>query len=145
MNIDFYILELASKQRATLFACQLIEKAYLAGKKVYVHTGSLEEAEHLDTLLWTYKEDSFLPHQLYDENDAYAPLIQIGYDHPREGKQEVLINLCADVPAFFQQFTEIIEIVFSDPTVQQLARARYKQYRDQGLNINTYKLKANEI
>jgi DNA polymerase-3 subunit chi len=55
------------------------------------------------------------------------------------------MNLSRDIPAFYSQFKHVIEIVFPDPVVQQLARTRYKQYRDQGHEINTIKVKANEI
>lgn len=146
MKVDFYILEEAGSQKALFFACQLLEKAYRDAKPVYVHFSSLAEAERFDTLLWTFKEESFLPHLLYSPNQENEASIQIGFgDAPQNGKQEVLLNLCAEFPLFFQQFKHVIEIVFSDPHVQQLARERFKQYRDQGCEINTYKLKANEL
>lgn len=146
MKVDFYILDIESKQRSHLFACQLLEKAYREEKRVYVKVNSKEEAERFDALLWTYREDSFIPHQLYQAEDPSPPLIQIGFDSAApHSQQDLLINLCSDFSSFFQQFPQVIEIVFSDPTVQQLARERYKQYRDLGSDIQTHKLKANEI
>jgi len=35
--------------------------------------------------------------------------------------------------------------VFCHPTMQQLARERYKQYRDQGRDITTYKIKSSDL
>lgn len=40
----------------------LVEKSLERGWKVVVETGSEERAEVLDLLLWTYRDDSFLPH-----------------------------------------------------------------------------------
>lgn len=138
MNIDFYILETASRQKAWFFACQLLEKLYLEQQKtVFVHTQSREEAESLDALLWTYRDDSFIPHTLSGSSEAP---IQIGYDDNHASNQSVLVNLNQGIPGFYSQFEHVIEIVFSDPVVQQLARERYKQYRDQGHNINTIKI-----
>ena len=41
---------------------KLLEKALEKGMRALVVTGSRERAEHLDTVLWTYEEGSFLPH-----------------------------------------------------------------------------------
>ena len=69
-RIDFYLLqdvadneEKASQSKYAL-ACRLIEKAYLRGHKVFVFCNNRQEAETLDELLWTFKEDSFIPHNL---------------------------------------------------------------------------------
>jgi DNA polymerase-3 subunit chi len=146
MKIDFYVLDATNGQKSLFFACQLLEKAYENKQRVYVHTTSAQESERLDALLWTYRDDSFIPHELYRQRpaDNNSPPIQIGHDNSPE-LAGVLLNLSRDVPPFYSQFEHIIEIVFSDPVVQQLARVRYKHYRDQGHEINTIKVKANEI
>ncbi len=40
----------------------LLEKSIERGWRVIVQAGSSERVEALDTLLWTYRDDSFLPH-----------------------------------------------------------------------------------
>lgn len=144
MQVDFYVLDASSAQRAWFYVCQLVEKAYQDQQKVYLHVNSSAEAERLDALLWTYKEDSFLPHQIYQETDCPPP-IQIGTGNPPSDQQDLLINLHHHVPSFYTQFKRIIEIIYTDANVQQLGRERFKQYRDQGCQINTYKIKANEL
>jgi DNA polymerase-3 subunit chi len=140
MKIDFYILENADKQKSLIFACQLIEKIYTQ-HDIYIHLQSKEAAEYFDNLLWCYREDSFLPHQIYDASDNNPPPIQIGYQANLPQHKATLINLHQEVPSFYQDFNRLIEIVFSEPTMQQLARERYKQYRDQGHELVTYKEK----
>lgn len=139
MVVDFYVLnENSGQQQSLAFACQLIEKAYLQQQTVYVHTSSAEDAERIDNLLWTFKDDSFIPHALYQANDPSPPAVQIGHGEALV-KANILVNLCNKIPAFYQQYPRIIEIVFNDPIVQQLARERYKQYREQQYEINTIK------
>lgn len=144
-NIHFYVLEIASGQKSLYFACQLIEKMYTEDKHVYVHAQTQEEAERFDALLWTYRDDSFVPHNLYQQADDFSPPIQIGVNAPPTHHQDTLINLSRDIPRFFKQFKQVIEIVFLDAVVQQLGRERYKQYREQNCEITTHKLKANAI
>ena len=144
MKVDFYVLE-ATRQKSLFFACRLLEKAYKEQKEVYVHVASQEAAEKLDDLLWTYKEDSFIPHALTPTKESYPSPILIGYESTNVVEKESLLNLCQAFLPFHTQFKHIIEIVFSDPHVQQLARERYRQYRDHHYEINTYKLKATEL
>ncbi len=137
MNIEFQILETAIKQKALLFTCQRIEQAYSEKQRTYIHTLNQEEAERLDHLLWTYRDDSFIPHKLFDASD---PLL-IGFDETIAiNSHDLLINLSSTIPSFYKQFHHIIEIVFADSQVQQLARERYKQYRADGHNIQTIKI-----
>ena len=78
-----------------------------------------------------------LPHQLYADR-CNAP-IQIGYGECPKSHGNILFNFGREIPPFYEQFPHVIEIVFTDPVVQQLARQRYKQYRDSHHEINTIK------
>ncbi len=54
----------------------LVEKSLERGWKVVVETGSEERAEALDLLLWTYRDDSFLPHaRAGGDADALQPVL----------------------------------------------------------------------
>lgn len=146
MKIDFYVLEATNSQKSLFFACQLVEKLYTDDSpSIHILTGSAEEAERLDALLWTYREDSFLPHGIVDAATTNPPAITISHgDVPSPKTQAILMNLSKAVPPSFQSYPHLIEIVFNDPDVQQLARERFKLYRQQGFDINTIKLKENE-
>jgi len=138
--IDFYVLNDTSSQRSLYFACELLEKAYLENQRAYVHTPSNPEAERLDTLLWTYRDDSFLPHQIWSPQNLDCPiLIGANRDYAADTR-DLLINLDMAVPAFYKQFKRVIEIIFNDASVQQLGRERFKQYRADQCEINTHKL-----
>lgn len=140
-QINFYILNEANEREAQLFACQLIEKAYTNQQRVFIHTVSQEEAKRFDILLWTYRDNSFLPHNLYTETSDLATPIQIGFGGKPEHQGDVLFNFSREIPDFYKQFNNVIEIVFSEPYVQQLARNRYRQYREEDCELNTHKIK----
>ena len=143
MQVDFYILEETSGLQSFYFACQLIEKLYTTPQSIYIHADSRLQAEQVDSLLWTYQDSSFIPHQLCEQTKETS-FIEIGYTHAPLHKQNILINLCQVVPIFYQQCKHVIEIVFTDASVQQLARERFKLYRQQNCEINTYKINASE-
>lgn len=141
MQIDFYVMDDASRMQAWRQLCMLLEAPYALQQPVFVHVDTMEEANQLDKLLWTYRDDSFLAHEIAHEAST-APIL-IGMQTPASAAG-VLVNLTGQVPASLRQFQRIIELVFADPVVQQNARQRYRHYREQGLELNTHKIKVNE-
>ncbi len=138
MKIDFYIIENGGEAEAWLAACEQTAAAATTGK-VYLYTANEAASDQMDDLLWSYQPDAFIPHQCLDVNDPEPPAVQIGNMPPPSDYTGTLINLQPTLPAFYTQFDRLVEIVFSDPTVQQLARERYKHYRDAGHELNTHK------
>ncbi len=58
-EIGFYHLRTLPLERALP---SILERALAAGHRIVVMAGSPERVEHLNDLLWTYSEASFLPH-----------------------------------------------------------------------------------
>ena len=48
----------------------LLEKSLARGWRVVVQGGTEERIEALDAYLWTYRDDGFLPHGTWREQDA---------------------------------------------------------------------------
>ncbi len=136
-KIDFYIL---TEQNALDFACRLIEKAYKNQHRVYIHTEDQLSAHALDEKLWTYRDDSFLPHNLYGEGPEPAPPIQIGFGKTPEKHRDILINLSREVPTFFQQFARVLELIPNEPEIQARGRENFRIYRAKGFEITTHKI-----
>lgn len=139
-KIDFYLIPSPSEQERLVFACRLIERAYKQQHRVYIHTENQSIAHQLDERLWTYREDSFLPHNLYGEGPESAPPIQIGYNAVPNEQRDILINLSSAVPAFYTQFSRILELILNSPAAQASGRERYKSYRAASCEITTHKL-----
>lgn len=138
-NVDFYILASGAREQT---ACKLAEKAWSLGHRVYIHTSSAEQARHMDDLLWTFRDGSFLPHEQYQVGQEDASPILIGADDAPDTTSDVLINLAQDVPLFFSRFLRVAEIIGSDDAAKNSGRERFRFYRDRGYPLNTHNLKA---
>jgi DNA polymerase-3 subunit chi len=139
-RVDFYILETAEAAGRLSFACRLTEKAYGANTHVYAHTESAAEAQRFDDLLWTFRQGSFIPHQLLTENPQQRAPVSIGTGTSRPDQGQLLINLTDELPDFTDGFERIAEIVCANETSRQAGRERFKQYRDMGLKPDTHEI-----
>ncbi|WP_218813876.1 DNA polymerase III subunit chi [Rickettsiella endosymbiont of Dermanyssus gallinae] len=140
-NVDFYLLNTASKQDSYRFLCRLVEKAYQQQNHAYIHTSSLEEAQCLDDLLWTFRDISFIPHQIGETSDAlFPPSILIGTDKPKQQSADILFNLTQEAPPFFSQFSRIIEVVCEEKDHKIQARKKYKVYKEQNCPLTTHNI-----
>ncbi|WP_133140071.1 DNA polymerase III subunit chi [Legionella genomosp. 1] len=138
VRVDFYLLGSSDKQAALQFACRLLEKAYLRGHQVFVFCNNRQEAESLDELLWTFKDDSFIPHNLQGEGPEPPPVIQIGYQQEPRGFHDILLNLSDEIPGFFTKFKRVIELVVDEEQAKTLSRSHFRQYRSANCEINTH-------
>lgn len=66
-EVWFYHLEQSTLDRVLP---ELLEKTLARGWKALVRSDSHDRLEHLDGWLWSWKDDSFLPHGLASEPDA---------------------------------------------------------------------------
>ncbi|MDH5179421.1 MAG: DNA polymerase III subunit chi [Gammaproteobacteria bacterium] len=139
-RVDFYVLENSDDKAAMQFVCRLAEKAYHLQHSIYIHTDNSQVSEQLDQLLWTFKQGSFIPHAIFNSDAAAAGPVVIGHDHEPEENTEVLINFSPRVPEFFSRFERIVELVAGDDASRNLARERYKFYRDRGYALETHNL-----
>jgi len=144
-TVDFYILPDADSAARLRLACCLTEKAYQQKQTIYIHAENRAMAHQLDECLWTWRDDSFLPHHLVGDGPEPPPPIQIGFDAIPDKSRHVLINLHPEVPAFYSRFARIMELIVNEPTAQEAGRERYRFYRTTRLEINTHKLQTIEI
>ena len=140
IRVDFYLLTEDSPQAKGFVVCRLLEKAYLRGHRVFVFCNNRQEAETLDELLWTFKELSFIPHNLQGEGPQPPPPIQIGFGSEPRGFDDILINLAGEIPLFYTRFRRIIEIVDNNEAAKEQSRAHYRQYRLNGCVLKTHAL-----
>lgn len=138
-RVDFYLLPDADAGGKHLAACKLTHKAYRLGHRVYILTGSPEESEQLDRLLWTFSAGSFIPHGLSQPPDPQLPVV-IGHAEPPEDVNSVLISLAAQAPAFFDRFERVAEIVCSSEEDRARGRERFRFYRERGHPPQTHQL-----
>ena len=122
-RVDFYILQDQSPPER--FACAISGKVFRQGLKIHIHTGSRESAAALDDLMWTYRDISFIPHQLADSGTDGDTPITIGWPGTAVNHASVLINLDEKIPDFAGDFARIIEIVAAYDPLRGQAREQY--------------------
>jgi DNA polymerase-3 subunit chi len=141
IRVDFYLLESNQNQARWFLACRLLEKAYARGHKVFVYCNNQHEAELMDELLWTFKEDSFIPHNLQGEGPEPPPPIQIGYASEPRGFDDILINLSNHVPHFYIKFKRVMELIINSEPEKEQGRANYKHYKTNQCALQTHPVK----
>lgn len=139
-RIDFYTVKKQSGGDRFLLACRLVERIRGTGHRIYIQAPDRDQARHLDRLLWTFKQQSFLPHGLANDSDRELTPILIGFDGDPGEENQVLINLSLEVPAFFGSFERLCELVDQDSTVRDAGRKRYVYYRDRGYPLHHHEI-----
>ncbi len=139
-RVDFYISPSQAADANLKLACRIAEKAYSKNNRVYLHAQDPQQAKQLDDLLWVFRDGSFVPHcQTDDEHLAQAQVV-IGCDELPDIAPDVLINLANEVPNFFTRFERVAEIVSGSEPARNIARSRFKFYRERGYPLETHEL-----
>ena len=133
-QVDFYILAENSTEQAEHFACRLAEKAYRQGERLLILTENEHASKKLDDMLWTFRDDSFVPHTI----DEHSTPITIS--HNTNSNIKLLINLRSQLLAQTENYGRILEIIAGDEQQRTIARDRYRQYQNMKCKINVYKL-----
>jgi len=114
----------------------LIEKSLERGWRVVVQAASEERVEALDAHLWTFRDDSFLPHGTHKQAEAAEQpiLITVNDDNPNGAQVRFLID-GAPVPADASPYQRIV-LLFDgdDEDAVANARTRWSEAREKGLD-----------
>jgi len=142
LRVDFYILEESSATARLKLACRLAEKAYLAAQTALVWHTDTEELKAFDELLWTFMDGSFVPHEMLTakaSSDDSPVLLSAGMAPPADF--DVIINLAPDIPACLSKTRRIAEIIDGDDARRRAGRARFKAYRDLGIQPASHNIR----
>ncbi|MFT6310517.1 MAG: DNA polymerase-3 subunit chi, partial [Porticoccus sp.] len=63
-QVDFYSLSSSDAAVRLRYACILAELEYKQGKTVYLNMQSSEDCQSIDETLWSFRDNSFIPHNL---------------------------------------------------------------------------------
>lgn len=140
-NVDFYVLEGNDGRERLRFACQIINKAFEAEKRVLVCLDSGAELTAFDDLLWTFAQDSFVPHEpLTSASDWDETPVLLTTSQSPPSPPDVLVNLSQQLPVTTTAVDRVIEIIDGDDARRQAGRVRFRQYRERGIEPQTHKL-----
>lgn len=135
-DIVFIVLNSAVKSR---IVCDLTEKCYINKKRIAIFSNSEEECKKYDALLWTWKQQSFVPHKCLDVlSDPHIEpiIITTNIESPADYDTVLLID---PLPVeSVKKFSTAIDFAEKyDSQGIELSRQRYKQYKDLNLKIET--------
>jgi DNA polymerase-3 subunit chi len=139
-RVDFYVLATRDAGARLRFTCRLAEKAYIQRHRTHAHAATAAQVRELDELLWTFRQGSFLPHQVSAPDAEELAPITIGHIDPAGDNTDFLINLANEIPTFFDRFNRVAEIIDSTEECRRLGRERFSFYRDNGYQPNTHKI-----
>lgn len=141
-RVDFYILKNADARARQKFACRLTEKAYSKQLGVLLLAADDAQARELDDLLWSFDDDSFVPHQVLRAEQAPDPLtpVYIGLDPQAQVRTDLVLNLAGRDADSLSRFARIAEILDEDAERRRLGRERFKTYRERQIPLETHQI-----
>ncbi len=142
LRVDFYVLEESSASGRLKLACRLAEKAYLAAQTALVWHTDPQELKEFDELLWTFMDGSFVPHEMLAPGaPANETPVVLSAGTPPPATVDIIINLAPDVPDCLSQTRRVAEIIDGDDARRRAGRARFKAYRDLGIQPASHNIR----
>ena len=115
----------------------LLEKSLERGWRVVVQSTSEERADALDAHLWTYRDDSFLPHATWRAGEASDQPIVLTAEpgNPNSAKIRFLIDNAA-LPADSASYERLV-LVFNgdDSDALTAARSAWAECKSRGFEV----------
>jgi DNA polymerase-3 subunit chi len=111
----------------------LLERALERGWRCVVEAAQ-ERARALDDLLWTYSDDSFLPHGLESDDGAAQPVVLVEHGGNPNGATIRFLLDGAPLPSDAALYERVI-VIFdgNDEDALAVARERWREAKSAGL------------
>ena len=143
-QVDFYVRPETSPDALESFACRLVETVWRRGHEVLVVAASDTAARRFDDLLWTFRDESFVPHRRVGASDpaVTAPVSEpviVSTPGVWDDTVDVLLNLTPSVPDEAARALRVAEVVPAAGAGRDAGRARYREYRDRGFELRTHR------
>jgi DNA polymerase-3 subunit chi len=136
-EVWFYHLERTALDQALP---ELLEKTLARGWKALVRTGHGDRLAHLDGWLWTWREDSFLPHGLSTEPEAARQPVLLTETADNLNGAEVLFLIDGAEAENLEGFVRCVDLFDgSDEAALAAARGRWKKARALGLPVSYWR------
>ena len=139
-EIWFYHLERSPLEQVLP---ELLERTLQRGWKALVRTAQPERIEHLDGWLWSWRDDSFLPHGTADEPMAERQPVLLTTALENPNGAEALFLVDGAEPGDLTPHERCI-LIFDgrDDAALETARGRWKAFKDQGLPVSYWQQRA---
>lgn len=135
----FYLLPQDTESARLLYAARLTEKAWHQGDRICLVCNPGEQMDALDTMLWQFSPESFLPHrQLESSAESCPERIGLLSGNPAPEDWETVIVLGRTLPVAAERFRRLALIANNDPQTLSQARSHFRQLRELGIEARVH-------
>ena len=120
--------------------CKIVNHYYKKRMKILIIGDDISNLQRLDELLWTFEQNSFVPHSLnsdYDNCPVIIALLDNLEEILKKTKFNVLFNLTLTKMMIDIDTDLYVEIVTSDERQKTIAREKFSHYKNNNL-ITSY-------
>jgi len=143
MQVLFYELpEHAQSKGDGLYSYMIDLLAMHYEKRTYLSLvcSDKEQAEEMDELMWQLPADKFIAHNLQGEGPINGSPVEITWLNSKVGhkvrNKKLVINVSGQFLSDFNEYQQIIDFVPNETKQKELARERYKQYKQAGCRMS---------
>ena len=141
-DVLFHHFRSIGSKNYLLYVCKLVEKGFKQKiQPIYIQTKNQQQAIQLDKLLWTFKQDSFIPHTIVGNSGLDSTPVQIGWNENQFHTAAAIVNLSEEIPISYLESKKIHEIIDDDEVKKNKARERWKNYKSEGCHLGVYQIK----
>ncbi|MEK9793349.1 MAG: DNA polymerase III subunit chi [Gammaproteobacteria bacterium] len=135
---NFYSLN--KSQNLHLSVCFLARKLYKTGRKIVIIDVD-DNLEKIDKLLWTFEQNSFLPHKIYKSDTCFdTPIILVPATYPDKqsilDKYDSIINIYEKPVIDKIDDKSIYEFVENIENRKEISRKKYTLYKNNNFVLN---------
>jgi DNA polymerase-3 subunit chi len=121
----------------------LVEKSLQRGWRCGIKTESSERSDAIDTLLWTYDDQSFLPHAQLGDGEASAQPVLITMEEGNPNSANIVFYVGGAQPGDWSALNDLARVVLlfdgRDTEALAAARAAWKDTKAAGHDVTYWK------
>jgi DNA polymerase III subunit chi len=146
-KVNFYLLKDDTALARQRFACRLAEQLAKQGQPLYLQASDANEAAEVDTLLWHFTAESFVPHALGDDPAlpslraaGTAPAVLIGAASTAPAGAVCVLNLTEQAVTPSAEAQAIGEFILNNETEKARSRKLWQHYKQLGFELQLHQL-----
>lgn len=136
---EFWFYHLESQPLQSVLPL-LLEKTLSRGWRACVRFSTVERLESIDSALWTYRDDAFLPHGTARDGKLERQPIVLTLEHANLNAADALFLLEAAMerePRRFQRIMRLFDA--ADEEAKSLARTEWREAKASGFDVSYWR------
>tara|TARA_Y100000992_G_scaffold301162_1_gene271380 strand:+ start:935 stop:1375 length:441 start_codon:yes stop_codon:yes gene_type:complete len=135
--VNFYSIE--TNHDIKLCLCKFIKNLYKKDKNIII-IDDYEKLEELDKLLWSFEQNSFLPHKIYNTGDKIdTPIILLSIQNLDKlrlfNDYTSIINNYDNALVNLENNINIYEFVDTDESKKSISRSKFLEYKKKNFTL----------